>query len=401
MLTPREAEERIFGTIRVLKPEDCPIGEAHGRVLRCDVHADRDLPPFDRVTRDGYALRAGSLAAGVRRFRVEAVQAAGMKQASLGPGADACVEIMTGAVLPAGADCVVPYEETGREATSMTINGRADFASGHAIHRQGSDRRRGEVLLGAGGRLTGREIAVAAACGRATLPVGRLPSVAVATTGDELVDVASAAAPEQIRSSNDHALRASLIAAGLPRVERFRLRDVRREIEHMLWHILAEYDAVVLVGGVSKGRFDYVPSELERLGVKKIFQGVAQRPGRPLWFGQSARGTPVFALPGNPVSAFTCLHRYVIPALWRASGLIPEAPRLAALSRPAVGEPGFSTFLPVALASGPRGELLADPMPGNTSGDFAGLIGTDGFLELPSDGVAFPAGTLAPFRPWL
>ena len=401
MLTPLEAGERILETIRRLEPEDCGIAQAHGRILRADVRADRDLPPFDRVTMDGYALRAAALAAGVRTFRIGAVQAAGMRPAALGPAADACVEIMTGAVLPADADCVVPYEETTRAGTATTVTVGAVFAAEHAIHRRGSDHRAGEVIVSADTRLTAREIAVAAACGGAVLRVSRLPSIAVVTTGDELVDVSSIVAPHQVRRSNDYALRAAFVAAGLSRVERFHLRDMRHEIEHMLWHILAEYDAVVLVGGVSKGKFDYLPSELDKLGVRKIFQGVAQRPGKPFWFGQSSRQTPVFALPGNPVSAFTCLHRYVLPALLHGGGLPPAIPRLVALASPVSFAPRLAYFLPVALASGPRAELLAKPMPGNTSGDFAGLVGTDGFVELPADQEEFPAGYIAPFWPWL
>jgi molybdopterin molybdotransferase len=134
--------------------------------------------------------------------------------------------------------------------------------------------------------------------------------------------------------------------------------------------------------------------------VKKIFQGVAQRPGKPLWFGMTPRQTPVFALPGNPVSACTCLHRYVLPALAHASGMPATAPRLVALAAPVVFKPKLAYLLPARLSSGGSGELLATPDPSNTSGDFAGLVGTDGFVELPAEPSEFPAGTIAPFRPW-
>ena len=134
--------------------------------------------------------------------------------------------------------------------------------------------------------------------------------------------------------------------------------------------------------------------------MKKIFHGVAQRPGKPFWFGMSARRTPVFALPGNPVSAYTCLHRYVLPALAQASGRAPRPLRTAALAAPVAFKPALAYFLPVTLSSGPRAELLAEPGPGNTSGDFAGLVGTDGFVELPAEQAEFPAGYVAPFRAW-
>ncbi|MBL9202406.1 MAG: molybdopterin molybdotransferase MoeA [Opitutaceae bacterium] len=392
----------ILENTAALPREDCPLASAHGRVLRADIRADRDLPPFDRVTLDGYALRAAAVAAGVRAFRVQAVQAAGMRAFMLGPAPDACIEIMTGAVVPDGADCVVPYEETSRDGATMTLTGRAEaLTAGHAIHSRGSDHRAGDLIVRSGMRLTGREIAVAAACGCATVAVSHRPKIAVISTGDELVEVGTAVAPHQIRRSNDLAIRASLAAAGYPGAERFHLRDVRHEIEHRLWHILAEFDVVLVTGGVSKGKFDYLPAELDRLGVKKVFQGVAQRPGKPLWFGVSPRHTPVFALPGNPVSAFTCLHRYVLPALAHASGLAPIPPTVVALAQPVTFKPPLAYFLPVKLSRGPHAEPLATPDPSNTSGDFAGLIGSDGFVELPAETSEFPAGTLAPFHPWL
>jgi molybdopterin molybdotransferase len=402
MLTPAEAEKLILEHVAPFHREDSPLVTAHRRVLRGEVRADRDLPPFDRVTMDGFALRAASLAGGVRMFSVAGLQAAGMRAFKLPPEANACIEVMTGAVLPEGADCVIPYEETKRDGASMTVVADAgQFAAGNALHRRGSDHRAGEVLIEPGTRLTGREIAVAAACGHGVLTVSQVPKIAVVATGDELVEVDAAVAAHQIRRSNDYALRAALASAGYPNVARYHLRDVRHEIENMLWHIIAEYDVVVISGGVSKGKFDYLPVELDRQGVQKIFHGVAQRPGKPMWFGVSARKTPVFALPGNPVSAYTCLHRYVLPALAHASGLKAAPLRNVALGSAVVFKPSLAYFVPVQLSSGPRAELIATPDPSNTSGDFAGLLGTDGFVELPADTSEFPAGTLAPFYPWV
>ena len=350
---------------------------------------------------DGYALRAAALAAGTTTFRIERVQAAGMRAFKLGAAVDACIEVMTGAVLPVGADCVVPYEETRREGAIMTVTGEgAELTAGHSVHRRGSDHAAGALMVAPGTRLSGREIAVAAACGYSVLTVSQLPKIAVVATGDELVEIETAVAAHQIRRSNDYALRAALALAGYPHVDRFHLRDVRHEIQHLAWHIVAEYDVVVITGGVSKGKFDFLPGELDRQGVKKILQGVAQRPGKPLWVGISTRGTPVFALPGNPVSAYTCLHRYVLPALAHASGVPVPPPRWVALAAPVRFKPPLACLLPVRLASGPAGELLATPEPSNTSGDFAGLLGTDGFVELPAEQTDFPAGTLAPFRGW-
>ncbi|MEO6002852.1 MAG: molybdopterin molybdotransferase MoeA [Opitutus sp.] len=400
MLTPAEAEKLILEHQMAFLREDCPLNAAHGRVLRADLLADRDLPPFHRVTMDGYALRAASLAAGITQFSVESTQAAGMRAFVLGPAADACVEVMTGAVLPDGADCVLPYEDTKRSEGSPVITTTGVVPSGFAVHRRGSDHPSGAVIVRAGTKITGREVAVAAAIGASTVTVAAQPKIAVVATGDELVEIDAGVAPHQIRRSNDYAIRAALLTAGYTRVERFHLRDVRHEIEHRLWHIVAEHDVVLISGGVSKGKFDFLPAVLDAHGVRKVFQGVAQRPGKPFWFGVTQRRTSVFALPGNPVSAYTCLHRYVLPALAQASGLPPAPDRRAVLSAPVAFKPPLAYFLPVRISSNDRAELLAAPAAANTSGDFAGLVGTDGFVELPAHQTEFPIGYVARFFAW-
>lgn len=401
MVTPLEAEKLISDSVVPFHREDCALANAHGRILRTDLVADRDLPPYDRVTMDGYAVRSAALGTGRRQFVVEATQAAGMRAFNLGAGEDACVEVMTGAVLPDGADCVVPYEEAQRDGNAIVVSAAAgSFGAGHAVHWRGSDLRAGEPIVRAGTRLSGREIAVAAACGHRVVVVTQQPRIAVVSTGDELVEIDMPVAAHQVRRSNDYALRAALMGAGFTNVARFHLRDVPHEIQRMLRQIVAEHDAVIVVGGVSKGKFDFVPQELEAQGVERRFHGVAQRPGKPMWFGVSPRHTLVFALPGNPVSCFTCLHRYVLPALARATGAGAARPSLAALANPVTFKPALTYFVPVQIHAGANAEQLAQPMETNTSGDFAGLLGTDGFVELPAGQAEFPAGFVAPFWRW-
>jgi len=399
MLSVAEAEQRVLDAVGLLPTEDCALLDAHGRVLRQPLAADRDLPPFDRVTMDGYAVRHATWLAGGRRWRVAGVQAAGTVPLTL-TAEDTCIEVMTGAALPRGADTVLPYEEVAREQDHITLTAEARITSGQAVHRRGSDRAAGAVIVPPGVRLGGGEIAVAAACGYARLTVARQPKIAVVATGDELVDVDAAVAPHQIRRSNDYALRAMLAAAGQPRVERFHLRDLPAEIEHRLWHVVAEYDVVLLTGGVSKGRFDFLPRVLADLGVTKRFQGVAQRPGKPFWFGLSPRPTPVFALPGNPVSSCVCLHRYVLPALAKMSGLAAARPQYAILTEAVTYRFPLAYFLPVTLAANDGAVRRATPAAANTSGDFAGLAGTDGFVELPAGPQELAGGTTARFWPW-
>ena len=324
-----------------------------------------------------------------------------MAQSLTEPGTT--IEIATGAVLPQGADAIVPYEDTTRDGDTVTISAKAPCQSGQNLHFRGSDFAKGDELLTPGTRLTGREIAVAATCGAAHLTVSTRPSVAVVSTGDELVDVDSPhVAPHQIRKSNDHALRAALLQTGLTgRIERFHLRDFRPEIESSLRRILSEFDVVVLTGGVSKGKLDYLPEVLAELKVTQHLRGIAQRPGKPLWFGTTSRRAPVFALPGNPVSTYTCLHRYVIPALRHMAQASPQPVETARLAADFACNRPLAFMLPVQIDASHDGQLSAGPAPFNTSGDLGGLLHTDGFLELPADQNDFPAGTLAQFWRWV
>lgn len=400
MLTPPEAERIISENLPLLPSEDRPLGDALGRTLRAPVTADRDLPPFDRVTMDGYAVRSTALAAGCQTFQVIGFQAAGMIPLRIDQE-DGAVEIATGAVLPTGADCVIPYEDAQREGTTNRMTTTALVSSGANVHRRASDHVAGTPLISAGARLSGREIAVAAACGAATLRVSVIPRIAVVATGDELVEVdAVSLAPHQIRRSNDRALQAGLEAAGYTRVERFHVRDVRPEIVTALQRIISEFDVLILTGGISKGKFDYLPGVLSQLGVDKKLQGVAQRPGKPFWFGITSKNTPVFALPGNPVSTYTCFCRYVLPALQQMSGSLTGELEYAALDGAIGLNPKLSHLLPVKVQSAPDGRRLAAVRATNTSGDLAGLLGTTGFLELPAGKGAFPDGTVARYWPW-
>ncbi len=404
MLSPAEAEQLIRQHTPRWADEACPLFAAQGRILRQALCADRDLPPYDRVTLDGYAVRFADLAALKTRFRVVGLQAAGSTPTTLPANEEAlCIEVMTGAVLPAGADCVVPYEATNRDAESMELlpsEERQAYAPGHAIHRRGSDFSAGAALVPEGARLGGREVAIAASCGCSTLRVTASPRIVILSTGDELVDPGLPVAAWQVRRSNDYALRASLEASGFRDIECRHERDVPAELRTSLEELLEMKDFVIATGGVSQGKFDYLPSLFERLGVQKIFHGIAQRPGKPMWFGVSRKGVPVFALPGNPVSAFTCLHRYVIPALDEASGAHYREPLLVPLEQGFRFQPKMTYFLPGKLVSTSEGLQSLRPVPVNTSGDFARLIATDGFVELPADMSEFAPGFLTAFRPW-
>jgi molybdopterin molybdotransferase len=375
-----------------------PLQACVGRILAEDVRAERDQPPFDRVTMDGIAIAFRDLAAGRRSFEVVGIQAAGAEPLAVATAQ--CVEVMTGTALPRGADTVVPVERVQRSGATAAIAADAAVVAEQFVHRRGSDRSQGSLVLRSGTRLGPAEIAVLAGAGLAAALVTELPRVAVISTGDELVDAGKPIETHQIRSTNDRAVEASLIHHRLGTVTRARLRDDANALAVAIDRLDSEHDVLVLSGGVSMGKFDFVPSVLTELGAKLVVQKVEQRPGRPMWFGVSARGKPIFALPGNPVSTLVCTTRYVLPALRHASGLAPAPTELAEVAAPIEASPTLTLFTPVTLSSSERGTLLAQPSPTNTSGDFMRLAGTDGFVELAAKRGSYAAGTVARLFRW-
>lgn len=375
-----------------LPAEHFRIEEVAGRVLRAGIRTDRPFPPFDRVMMDGYALRQADLLF-QQTFRVTGSAAAGHAALSLARAPGSCVEVMTGAPLPIGADCIVPVEATSRHGENeMTVAGSARAQAGQFIHRTGSDAVEGELLIPPGTRMGSRELGVAASCGAALLEVSRLPRISLITTGDELVPVDVAPAPHQIRQSNGHALRAALTRAGYPSVHRGTLGDDADAAALRGW--IEDSDWVILTGAVSKGARDFLPAMLDALGCTRVFHGVAQRPGKPVgcWIGPD--GQMILALPGNPVSALTGLHVLLLPALEKASGLTPATQRQIAPRQPINQLAGMTVHLPVTLDNAG----LANPAPTGNSGDFTGLLRSDGILTLPPRGEDL---TVFSYTPWL
>ena len=374
------------------------LADAQGRVLRQSVVADRDQPPFDRVMMDGIAIRYAEPLPS--RFRLIGAQMAGTAALRL-DDADTCLEAMTGAMLPIGTDTVIPVEALERDGQTMTLRDAAAVQRGQFVHSQGSDCRQGECLLEPGCVLRAPEIAVLATNGVAQVSVTRQPTIAIIATGDELVGIDQRPQAWQIRRSNDHAIAAALNDAQFHRVSLHHVSDDEARIASLLADQLASCDVLILSGGVSMGQRDYIPRALAALGVEEVFHRIAQRPGKPMWFGIAPGGKPVFALPGNPVSALVCTLRYVLPALRQASGAHAHAPRQrVSLATSLRTHASLTCFVPVALDHAADGRCLARPIPSATSGDFASLVRTDGVIELPPNAEAFEPGVIAPFYPW-
>jgi molybdopterin molybdotransferase len=397
--TPAEAEAMVRDCVGPLPVESRPLASLAGAVLAQSVRAERDQPPFDRVTMDGVALASSALKAGARRFRVVGIQPAGRPPLELG-AADTCVEVMTGAVLPRGCDCVIPVELLTASEGWVEIGDEAAIEPFSNVHTRGLDCREGDLLLGPGTRLGAPEIAVLASAGLPRAEVRSDPRIVIVSTGDELVDPGEPIESWQVRRSNSSALRAALALRGFQRLAEDHLPDDADVLRDRLAVHLATYDVLVLSGGVSMGRYDHVPAALRDLGVREVFHRVAQRPGRPMWFGVSATGQAVYGLPGNPVSALVCLVRYVVPGLLAAIGAAPSPAEAVPLGAPFRVRPAVSFFLPVQLELSPLQGTVAMPKPTRGSGDFISLLGTDGFVELPPGPTDYPVGTLAAFRRW-
>ena len=398
-ISPQTAQELIAARLAVLPPEPLNLPQCVGRTLRQDVFAERDNPPFDRVCMDGIAIDSRSWLQGQRSYRIEAVLPAGAPGIALS-SADHAVEVMTGAVLPEGTDCVIPLEEYDHAAGVIRLKDEAKAQSFRNVQRRGADSQPGVPMLVAGTRLGAAEVAVVASAGLAQVLVSRQPRVMIVSTGDELIEPGQPILSHQVRRSNAHAVAAALRDHGFRDVGDDHIPDKDDLLHERLSRHLAEREVLILSGGISKGKFDLVPSALRGLGVEEVFHRVAQRPGLPMWFGMGPNGTAVFGLPGNPVATMMCLSRYVIPALTAATGAAYPAPEPICLGEAVERGRPMDSFVPVVLRTDSQGRRVALPRWPNGSGDFLALAGTSGFIQLPPRAEAYPEGFLADLYRW-
>lgn len=392
MITVSDASAIIFE--HLFKPQIIVVNilASTGKVLAEPVAADRDFPPFDRVSMDGIAIRYEEWIKGKRTFLIESTQAAGEQQKALSD-ATHCMEVMTGAVLPRGCDAVVRYEDVEIKGTEATVKTES-VMRGQNIHKQSMDVQKNDVLLEPGAVISPSEVALLASVGKAKVAVFTFPKAAIISTGDELVEIDVAPKPHQIRRSNSYALQSAMMDMGWEAVC-FHLEDEKSAMEKALADIVQQYDVIILSGGVSKGKFDFVPQVLESIGIRRLFHQVSQRPGKPFWFGESSSGKIAFALPGNPVSTFMCFYRYVKPWALKSQGIAPEN-TMAILGADYSFAPGLTYFLQVSVKN-EAGRMVAYPETGGGSGDFANLKKVTGFLELPLEKNDFRAGEVFPY----
>jgi molybdopterin molybdotransferase len=399
MLSYQQARDKVVAVVSA--GANPPEGEtvdllaALGRVLAEDVVADRDYPPFPRSTRDGFAVRAADVAqvpATLRRLgEVKAGQAF---PGSVGTGE--CVQIMTGAPAPSGADAVVMVEDTELKGDQVTI--KKSVAAGANIVPRGSEARSGEVLLRQGTRIGYVETSLLGQVGKSTVRGYRRPRVAVLSTGDEVVAIDATPGPNQIRNSNVHSMAAQVALCGGQPVVLGNARDTLDDLERLIRRGLEE-DVLVLTGGVSAGKYDLVEVVLRKLDARFHFDAVAIRPGRPAVFA-SCQDKFVFGLPGNPVSTMVTFELFVAPALALLSGA-PAPPLRFLKARLAEAVPQktkLTLFLPARL-EGEGSDVTVRALPWQGSGDVVALAQANCTLVVPDNVTELAAGAWADVLP--
>ena len=386
MITSTKALEIILNQTEDIGVETIPFIESTGRILKENIVADRDFPPFDRVSMDGVAINIDAFNQGQRHFKVEGIQAAGNPQLTLSNPKN-CIEAMTGAVLPKNTNVVIQYELTTVQNDVVTLN-LDDVKYYKNIHKKGLDCTKGTQLLLQNTTISAAEIGVLATVGKAQVKVAKQPKICIISTGDELVEVNQKPLPHQIRRSNVFTLVALLKRLNL-KADTLHIKDDKTLLKQKVAQALNTYDVLMFSGAVSKGKFDYIPEVLNDLGVKKHFHRVKQKPGKPFWFGKKEHKT-IFAFPGNPVSTFVSCLKYFYPWYYKSVGV--EIPvETAILASDLEFKSPLTYFLQVTLEN-KNGAVFAHPVTGNGSGDLANLALADAFIELPGDETLFKKG---------
>ena len=402
MISVAPALQAVLNTTQDFGVEQIPFLKSVGRVSKEAIYADRDFPPFHRVSMDGISIDYTAFKNGQRSFRIAGTQAAGSTKLALQDSKN-CMEVMTGSVLPDNTNTVIRYED-------ITIkNGIAmvhvdSLQKGQNIHEKGKDRKVGDLLIAKNTKIAAAEIGVLATVGKSFVKVAKHPKIMIVSTGDELVDVEKIPRDHQIRRSNIFTL-VSLLERLNISSETAHITDDKPILKSKIKTYLKDYDVLLFSGAVSRGKFDFLPEVFDELGVEKLFHKVAQRPGKPFWFGSTKntdllakhpnnKNTIVFGFPGNPISTFVNCLAYFYPWYYKSVGLDYEQ-ETAILSSTVSFKPNLTYFLQVKLSSR-FGHLVATPVLGNGSGDLASMIHADAFIQLPQGQTVFEKGAVFP-----
>jgi molybdenum cofactor synthesis domain-containing protein len=401
--TLEEHRDAILAAVTATEPVRLPLPDCLGLVLCEDVTSLVDLPGFDNSAMDGYAVRAADVATAdpdvsgsvVRLPVVGEVAAGGVATRAVGPGE--AVRIMTGAMMPDGADAIVKVEDT--DGGTETVEVRAGAPPGTSVRPAGEDVRQGQVVLIAGTVIDPRRVALLAATGHGDALVRPRPRVAVVSTGAELVPPGERLRPGQIHESNSFMLEAAVVASGAVAVRQATVDDDAAAVLSAVAALAGDVDAIVTSGGVSMGAYDVVKESLRDHGVE--FVQVAMQPGKPQGFGLVGdRKVPLFALPGNPVSSYVSFEVFVRPALRRMMGRSPESrATLTARLEHALSSPPGRAQVARAVASHTEQGWRADPVWGQASHFVADLARANALVFIPADVTRVEVGE--PVDIWL
>lgn len=386
MISVETAKHIILNSTQNFGVEEIPFLKSVGRILKEEIVADRDFPPFNRVSMDGIAIDYTSFKNGQRSFKIDGIQAAGSEQISL-ENPENCIEVMTGAVLPNNTSAVIRYEDLKVENGFANIipEGICDTQN---IHQKGKDGKANDVLIKKNTKISSAEIGVLATVGKEFVKVAKPPKVMIVSTGDELVGVDEIPLAHQIRRSNVFTLVSLLEKLEIPS-KTAHITDDKPILKQQIESYLQEYDVLLFSGAVSKGKFDFLPEVFEELGVEKLFHTVAQRPGKPFFYGKT-NSCNIFGFPGNPISTFVNCLAYFYPWYYKSVG-IKTKEETAILAEDVTFKPDLTYFLQVKL-SYRFGHLIATPITANGSGDLVSLVNVDAFIELPKEQNGFKSG---------
>jgi molybdopterin molybdotransferase len=402
MLTIEQAEARVADRAAAvvsgdfMPAERVPLGDAHRRVLRDEVRADTDSPPFRRSIRDGFAVRAEDVARVPRELDVIGESRAGLSFDGV-VGSGLCAEIMTGAEVPAGADAVVMIEDTERLSGSR-VRILKSVDRGRSVQDPGTECHAGDLILSPGRRIHAGDVGILASLGRAQVAVSRKPTVAIVSTGDELVGVDQVPGPAQIRNSNSLTLAAEVAEAGGDATLLGIARDDPAELREKIGRALGS-DIVITSGGVSMGKYDLVAGVFRDFGVQVEFEKVAMKPGKPTVFGWKDR-TFVFGLPGNPVSTIVSFRLFIRPLIRRM--LHSDHPGNTVLEAELVSaagcDPARAACVPAAVCFD-EGRYRLEPVRWKGSSDLVGLAKANAYALIPRQDGELPPGTRVRFLP--
>jgi len=399
LITAREALRIVLTHAHPLKATRHPLGKALSCCLAENISADRDQPPTDRSAMDGFAVRAGDLKNPPQSLRLIGEVAAGSdKRPTVAAGT--CVRILTGGWVPPGANAVVKVEDTREDDEQVTF--LSAIAAGVNIRRKGEEVRKGEVVLDKGTVLAAAQIGLCASVGKVAVKVHGRPSVIVLCTGRELRPADQRVRAHELRDTNGPALRAALADAGFPNVPHRILPDSPKVLARRLARAIETYDVVVLTGGVSVGKYDYVPEAVRAVGAAIRFHGVTMKPGKPQLYATASRNRHIFGLPGNPLSVLTGFYELVLPALRRLSG-VPAGQCRMSLQLPLAAsvsvKPSRENLVLAQLVGG-QNALAVRAIRSQGSADLAAGAQADGVFIVPKGTAKLPAGSVVAFRPW-